>query len=62
MTNILFVGRMEKRKGLKYLLSAYGKLKWDWPNIRLIVLGSGELDKETTQLIASRNLGDVIFV
>ena len=53
---------MEKRKGLKYLLSAYGKLKWDWPNIRLIVLGSGELDKETSQLIASRNLGDIIFV
>ena len=62
MTNILFVGRMEKRKGLKYLLSAYAQLKWDKPKTRLIVLGSGRLDKETTQIISSRNLNDILFI
>lgn len=62
MTNILFVGRMEKRKGLKYLLSAYAQLKWDKPKTRLIVLGSGTLDKETTQIISSRNLNDILFI
>ena len=62
MTNILFVGRMEKRKGLKYLLSAYGELKWDYPKTRLVILGSGPLDKETNQIISSRNLNDILLV
>jgi len=37
-------------------------LKWDKPKTRLIVLGSGTLDKETTQIISSRNLNDILFI
>jgi phosphatidylinositol alpha-mannosyltransferase len=43
--NILFVGRPEKRKGLKYLLRAYLRLREQIPNTRLIVVGAGDFSR-----------------
>ncbi len=60
--NILFLGRLDKRKGLKYLLGAYSRLKWDWPNIRLIVVGPGSPDMDSQHIMGERNLQDVMFV
>ena len=60
--NILFVGRLEKRKGLDYLLGAYGHIKKEFPNTRLIVVGPGtRLRKGYEQMVRERQLRDVVF-
>ena len=61
-TNIIFVGRLEKRKGLRYLLEAYGRLKWDIPDLRLLVVGPGNPDKDSYHVLGSQNLQDVEFL
>ncbi|MCR4394402.1 MAG: glycosyltransferase family 4 protein [Dehalococcoidales bacterium] len=60
--NLLFVSRLEKRKGLEYLLKAYRLIKPDYPNIRLIIVGPGtRLRKKYEKMVADAELEDVIF-
>jgi phosphatidylinositol alpha-mannosyltransferase len=62
--NILFVGRLEKRKGFRHLLAAFAHVKKAVPEARLIVAGAYEkADKEAFVLYARRHrLRDVRFV
>lgn len=57
--NILFVGRSEKRKGLKYLLSAYKTVKREFPQCRLIVVGPGNNKYEGS--VKRAKLEDIVF-
>jgi len=61
--NILFVGRLEKRKGLPYLLKAYKQVKQAVPNCRLIVVGPGSRTrKKYERQVRHGSLEDVIFI
>jgi phosphatidylinositol alpha-mannosyltransferase len=60
--NILFVGRLEKRKGLEYLLKAYHVIKPDCPECRLIIVGPGTRQRgKFEKSILGYDLKDVIF-
>lgn len=59
--NILFVGRMEKRKGLKFLIRAMAGV-WDhFPEARLIVVGSGPLLDDYRKLVEAHQLDKLVF-
>jgi len=61
--NILFVGRLESRKGLNYLLKAYKRVKQEIPNSRLIIIGPGTRLRHKYEKEVKRNdLRDVVFV
>ncbi|OGN99275.1 MAG: glycosyl transferase family 1 [Chloroflexi bacterium RBG_13_52_12] len=58
--NILFVGRLEKRKGFDYLLEAYRLIKPEVPDCRLIQVGPGvRLRKKCEKRISRYGIPDV---
>lgn len=59
--NILFVGRLEERKGLIYLLKAYGILQKKFDSLRLIIVGKGNLESEHRKWAKDHKLENVIF-
>ena len=60
--NILFVSRLEKRKGLNYLLKAYQQVKREIPNSRLIIVGPGiRLRHKYEKQVRQNRLEDVVF-
>ena len=61
--NILFVGRLEKRKGLNYLLKSYQQVKQEIPDSRLIIVGPGtRLRRKYEKQVKRSRLEDVVFV
>lgn len=60
-TNILFVGRLDKRKGIEYLLKAYQILSELLPNIRLIIVGDGPEKQKAKNYVRKEKLKNVVF-
>ena len=59
--NILFVGRLEKRKGLGDLLRAYRAMKPRVPRSRLIIVGDGPLRGRVESYVTRHRLQDVVL-
>ncbi len=60
--NILFVGRLEERKGLVHLLKAYRLLRRGGVDCRLLVAGAGPQEREARRYLMTRRLQDVEFL
>lgn len=50
-SNVLFVGRKDERKGLRYLLEAFALLLASRRDLRLVVVGPGEPDRDCESAI-----------
>ncbi len=62
MLNILFVGRLEKRKGLSYLLRAFAKVKAHRADVRLIIVGDDRRQRPAAERwVHAAGLRDVVF-
>ena len=60
--NILFVSRLEKRKGVNYLLSAYRRVRQEIGNCRLILVGPGtRWSRQYEEEVKEQGLDDVVF-
>ena len=57
--NILFLGRLDQRKGVLYLIKAYNRLKQNYMNARLLIAGDGEEMEKIKKYIKRKNLRDV---
>lgn len=58
---VLFVGRLEQRKGLPVLLEAYAQLRRQRADVRLVVVGDGDLRGEYQRWVESEAVPDVLF-
>jgi phosphatidylinositol alpha-mannosyltransferase len=58
---ILYVGRLEPRKGVEYLIRAVPKIKAAMPRARLVIVGEGGLMPDCQRLVRKLKLEDVFF-
>ena len=58
---ILFVGRLEPRKGVQVLLRAFDSLRHRIPGLRLVVVGEGSMDVALRKWARDHGLRDVLF-
>ena len=60
--NVLFVGRLEDRKGLPHLLKAFRLIRKSGLEARLLVVGSGPQEREARRYVMTRGLQNVEFL
>ena len=55
------MGRLEKRKGVKYLVKAYAELRRTHKDVKLIIAGKGDLQPTLEAYVAKHEIPDVTF-
>jgi phosphatidylinositol alpha-mannosyltransferase len=62
MKTILFIGRLEGRKGVKYLLEAYNQLTQHNENAQLLIAGSGPDEDKLRDYVSENKVPRVTFL
>ena len=60
--NLLFLGRLDPRKGALHLLKAYRQLVKKFANLRLIIVGDGEQKQQMMTFIKKHQLKEIEFL
>lgn len=60
--NILYIGRLEARKGVHHLLETYATVKKEHQNIRLIIAGDGPQRQQLEEMVNTGSIKDVEFL
>lgn len=61
MVNVLFVGRLEKRKGLGDLVLGFRELQDRVERVRLVIVGDGPLRSQVERLVERHRLRNVVL-
>lgn len=62
MKKILYLGRLEKRKGIEFLIDAFKELKKKYPNVCLDIAGSGAKQKYLERYVKQGKISDIQFL
>jgi phosphatidylinositol alpha-mannosyltransferase len=62
MKTIFYVGRLEDRKGLKYLLRAYNELSAKYEDIQLLIAGTGPDENKLREYVSELKIPRVTFL
>jgi len=54
--SLLFIGRLEKRKGIDFLIKAVAHVRRSIPDVKLYIAGGGKLDRSTVRYIKRHHL------
>ena len=59
--NILYIGRLERRKGVKFLIKSFAELVVQAPDVNLIIAGDGPDRVKLEKMVKEMNVPNVVF-
>lgn len=54
------IGRLAPTKGYQYLIAAFANAKRHIPNAKLLIIGSGKLEKQLKETVTEKNISDSV--
>ena len=58
---LIFVGRLEKEKNIKFLIDSFEIIKQKISSVKLLIVGKGSCQKELEHYVKMKNLSGIIF-